>query len=174
METLKPEVSMKKIFFENAEKQAIVVKREISQDPWGRYARRLHVILLLLTGRSAKETAEIFNVSLRTVQYWAQKFKTYQLEGLKEEPRPGRKSRLSPAQLEKLSKELRQSPSLFSYNQGFWDGPLLQHHLEKNYQVKMTRRNCEKIFHRLGMSLKRPRPKMAGASSQAQEDFKKN
>ena len=165
---------MKKILFENAEELTILVKQEISLNQWGRYAHRLHVILLLLNGRSAKETAEIFNVPLRTVQYWAQKFKAKQLDGLKEEPRPGRKSRLSPAQLEQLARELRQSPSIFGYNQGFWDGPLLQYHLEKHYQVKMTRRNCEKIFHRLGMSLKRPRPQMAGASKEAQEAFKKN
>jgi transposase len=174
METIKTEVSMKKIFFENAEALTVLVKQEISLNQWGRYAHRLHVILLLLSGRSAKETADIFQIPLRTVQDWAQKFKAKQLDGLKEEPRPGRKSRLSPAQLEQLAEELKQPTAPFGYNQGFWDGPLLQYHLQKNYQVKMTRRNCEKIFHRLGLSLKRPRPKMAGASPEAQEAFKKN
>ena len=165
---------MKKISFENAESLAILVKREISQNRWGRYAHRLHIILLLLHGCSAKETSEIYRIPLRTVQHWAQQFKTKQLEGLKDKPRPGRKPKLSPSQFEQLKGDLKKSTSSFGYNQGFWNGPLLQHHLAKYYRVEMTRRNCEKIFHRLKMTLKRPRPKMAGASTEAQEALKKN
>jgi transposase len=165
---------MKRIFFEDAAELAISVRREISHNIDGRYGHRLHIILLLLTGHSAKETSAIFGVPLRTVQHWAHKFKNKQLAGLKEERRPGRKPKLSTSQLEQLGADLKIAPSAFGYTQGFWDGPLLQHHLQTNYQVEMTLRNCEKIFHRLGMSLKRPRPQMAGASAEAQKTFKKN
>lgn len=165
---------MKKIFFENSEELAVLTRREISHHGEGRYHHRLHIILLLLSGLSVKEASHILRDPLRTVQYWAQRFRNKGFAGLKEEHRSGRKRKLSDEQMQQLAKDIRKTTSAFGYNQGFWDGPLLKHHIEKHYQVELTLRSCQIIFHRLKMTLKRPRPKMAGASPEAQEDFKKN
>ena len=165
---------MRKIFFDNSQELAILVKREISHHYEGRYNHRLHVILLLILGHNAKEVSQIFGDPLRTVQHWALQFKKQLFEGLKEEPRPGRRRKLTEAQMQQLAKDLRKPTTTFGYNQGFWDGPLLKHHIERQFQVELTLRSCQIIFHRLGMTLKSPRPQMAGASAEAQEDFKKN
>ncbi len=164
---------MKKILFENSQELAALVKREISLNHEGRYNHRLHVILLLILGYSAKEVSLIFDDPLRTIQYWAQQFQQRKFEGLKEKPRPGRPSKLSEAQMQQLAKDLRMPTSAFEYNQGFWDGPLLKHHIERQFRVELTLRSCQIIFHRLEMTLKKNRPKMAGASAEAREAFKK-
>ena len=165
---------MKKIFFDNSPELAVLVKREISHHYEGRYNHRLHVILLIISGHSAKEVSLMFGDCLRTIQHWAQLFKQQQFEGLKEEPRPGRPRKLSEPQMQQLAKDLRMPTSTYGYNQGFWDGPLLKHHIGRQFQLKLTLRSCQIIFHRLGMTLKKPRPRMAGASAEAQEAFKKN
>jgi putative transposase len=165
---------MKKIFFENAEELAVLIKREISYHYEGRYNHRLHVILLMTLGHSAKEVSQLFGDPLRTVQHWALHFKKQQLEGLKEEPRRGRPRKLSESQMQQLAQHLRMPTSTFGYQQGFWDGPLLKHHIKRQFRVELSLRSCQIIFHRLGMTLKSPRPQMAGASPEAREEFKKN
>ena len=165
---------MKKISFENSSELAELVKSEISHHYEGRYNHRLHIILLLILGHSAKEVSLMFGDSLRTIQHWAQQFKQHKFEGLKEELRPGRPRKLLDTQMQQLAKDLRMPPFTFGYSQGFWDGPLLKHHLKRQFGVELTLRSCQIIFHRLGMTLKKPRPKMAGASAEAQEAFKKN
>ena len=104
---------------------------------------------------------------------WGYLFKKEGIEGLKDGYRSGRPRILSVEEMDKLALELKKPTSKFGYNQGAWDGPLLQHHLEKQYDVRFSVRQCQRIFHQLNMSLKRPRPKMAGASEEAQEAFKK-
>ena len=165
---------MRKISFENPEELAESVKREIAHHYEGRYNHRLHVLLLLILGRSAKEVSQLFGDPLRTVQHWALQFQKHKFDGLKEEPRPGRKRKLSDLQMQQLAKDLRKPASAFGYSQGFWDGPLLKHHIELQFQLELSLRSCQIIFHRLGMTLKKPRPQMAGFSAEAQEAFKKN
>jgi transposase len=54
-----------------------------------------------------------------------------------------------------------------------WDGVLLSHHLEKNYSVSLSVRQCQRLFHQMGFSLQRPRRQASEASPSQQKAFKK-
>jgi transposase len=162
------------MFFENPQDCHKEIELEISGNPEGRYSRRLHSVLLLTKGLTTLEVGDLFDINPRTIKHWGQQYKKKGLAGLKESPRPGRPRKISVSILAQIQQDLRKPTSDFGYRQGFWDGPLLKHHLEKQYQVDITVRHCQRIFHYLEMSLKYPRPKMAGASAEEQEAFKKN
>lgn len=170
----KSEVPMRKMIFENHQACLREIQQEIKNNPEARYSHRLHTVMFLLKGLTTKQSAQFCNDNPRTVKHWGQQYKKKGLSGLKEAPRPGRPRKLTLENLEKIRQDLKKPTSSFGYNQGFWDGPLLKHHLEKQYNIDLTVRHCQRIFHRLKMSLKRPRPQMAGASKEAQEAFKKN
>ena len=165
---------MRKIIFENPQSSILEIEQEISGNPEGRYNHRLHALILLLKGYTTKKAAEFFGDNPRSIKHWGQQFKKNGIAGLKEEKHPGRPRKISLEDLEKVRQDLQKPTASFGYKQGMWDGPLLKHHLEKQYHIDVTVRHCQRIFHILKMSLKRPRPKIAGASSEAQEDFKKN
>ena len=63
-----------------------------------RLARRARVILLCAQGLPIKETAEQCGLSQLSVFKWKRRFLEQRLEGLSDEPRPGRPARITPAQ----------------------------------------------------------------------------
>lgn len=71
---------------------------EIRRSQDARYDHRLHAILLVAQGFSARQVAEMLGDSPRTVAYWVKNFLDEGLAGLTELDRPGRPPRLSERQ----------------------------------------------------------------------------
>ena len=150
---------MRKFIIPDVETFIAAIQDEISRTPEGRYFHRLHVILYVLQGASSYDAAYLYGHSARSIQYWIQRLISYGLQGLWDRDHPGRPSR--------LSREL-------GYEQNFWDGPLLSYHLKEQYHVSLSVRQCQRLFHKLGFTLQRPRLKAHEADPFKQEDFKKN
>ena len=164
---------MKRISIPDAKTFVAAIQDEISRTMEGRYFHRLDVILYVLQGASSYEAARLFGHSPRTVEYWVHRLLSGGLTGLWEGNRTGRPGRLSAADLQKLRKELRRSPRDWGYDQNLWDGVLLSHHLEKEYSTSVSVRQCQRLFHKLGFSLQRPRRRPSEANSELQDTFKK-
>ncbi len=164
---------MKRISIPDAETFVAAIQDEISHTMEGRYFHRLDVILHVLQGASPYEAARLFGHSPRTVEYWIHRLLSDGLAGLWEGNRSGRPSRLSATNLQKLRNELQSSPRDFGYEQNLWDGVLLSHHLAKEYSISLSVRQCQRLFHKLGFSLQRPRRQASEASPELQDAFKK-
>lgn len=149
------------------------IEDEISQTAERRYYHRLHVVLHALKTGDCYEAARIYNHSPHSVYNWLHHLITHGLAGLLEGKRPGRPGTLSPSQRQRLSGDLLLSPRGFGYDQNIWDGPLLSHHLEKQFGVHLRVRQCQNLFHHLGFTLQRPRRQGAKADPEQQEAFKK-
>ena len=164
---------MKRISIPDADTFIAAIQDEISGTREGRYFHRLHVVLYVLHGASPYDAASVFRHSPRTIEHWIHRLLSNGLAGLWEGNRPGRPSRLSPTEGQKLRNEIRRSPRELGYDQNLWDGLLLSHHLEKNYSVSLGVRQCQRLFHQLGFSLQRPRRQAHEADPLKQEAFKK-
>ncbi|MBW1681714.1 MAG: IS630 family transposase [Deltaproteobacteria bacterium] len=164
---------MKKLQIEDAEIMRLAVQDEILRSEESRYDHRLHGILLVCSGLSCTQVAEIFGHSRRTIQYWVKRFEQSGFAGLQEGQRPGRPSSLDEETWQALGKDLRCSPLELGYSQNLWDGKLLSHHLDKNYGVKIGVRQCQRLFHQLGFRRRKPRPVIAKADPEARARYKK-
>ena len=164
---------MRKLEIQDADIMRIAIQEEILRSEESRYDHRLHGVLLVCSGFSCGEVAQIFGRSRRTVQYWVRRFEQSGFAGLQETPRPGRPGAVDDVLRERIGQDLRQSPFTFGYSQNLWDGKLLSHHLAKNYGVKLGIRQCQRLFHQLGFRLRKPRPVIARADPEAQERYKK-
>lgn len=164
---------MKATEINNAEIVALQIEDEIKSNPQGRYFHRLHLILLLARGIKCTEVAKLFGEPLRNIQRWAKEFNEHGLEALKDSDRSGRPTRLTTQQLDELKSDIEKGPQQFGFTQGFWDGPLLSHHIQEKYGISICVRQCQRFFHRFGYSLTRPQPVTAGSFNEAREDFKK-
>jgi len=164
---------MKRITVPDAETFITAIQDELSRTREGRYFHRLAVVLHVLRGASAYEAARAFGFSSRTIEYWVNRLASTGLNGLWDGKHPGRPGRLSVSQMQRLRKELRRSPRDLGYDQNLWDGVLLSHHLEKNYSVSLSVRQCQRLFHQMGFSLQRPRRQASEADPLQQEAFKK-
>lgn len=164
---------MRPVKIRNAEIVAAQIEEEIHAKPEGRYYHRIHLILLLARGMTCEAVANLYSRPLRMVQRWAKELNDGGLDALKDESRSGRPTRLTARQIAELEDDLKSGPQSFSFSQGFWDGPLLAYHIEAKYGVKLSVRQCQRIFRKLGYTLLRPQTQPEGSMVDAREAFKK-
>ena len=148
---------MERVTVPDAETFIAAIQDKLSRTREGRYFHRLAVVLHVLRGASTYEASRAFGFSSRTIEYWVNRLASNGLNGLWDGKHPGRPSRLSTSQMQRLRKELRRAPRDIGYDQNLWDGVLLSHHLEKNYSISLSVRQCQRLFHQMGFSLQRPR-----------------
>lgn len=165
---------MRKLEVKDAGIMRIAVQQEIVRSEESRYDHRLHGILLVCSGLSCYEVAELFGQSPRTIQYWIRRFEQSGFAGLEDKPRPGRRSIIDENMCMAVGCDLRQSPRDFGYSQNLWDGKLLSHHLSEQYGIRLGARQCRRLFQQLGFRLRKPRPIIAKADQEAQHRYKKN
>lgn len=164
---------MRKLQIKESDIIRFAVQDEIMRSEESRYDHRLHGVLMVCSGFSCYEVADIFGHSPRTVQYWVRRFEQSGFSGLQETFRPGRPSALSQAVLEAIGQDLRQPPLQFDYGQNLWDGKLLSHHLSEQYGLNLGIRQCQRLFHKLEFRRRKPRPLIAKADQEAQRIYKK-
>ncbi len=164
---------MRKLEVQDADIIKIAVQQEIERSEESRYDHRLHAILMVCSGVSCNQVAELFGHSPRTVQYWLHRFEKKGFAGLHDTERPGRPIELDQKQRQTVGTDLRQSPRDLGYAQSLWDGRLLSHHLSKEYGVALGIRQCQRLFHQLGFRRRKPRPLIAKATPELQQEYKK-
>ena len=164
---------MRRLEIHDAKTVRVAVRQEILRSQETRYDHRLHGILLLCSGLSCYQVADILGHSPRTVEYWVRRFEQSGFAGLKEEPRAGRPSRLTPAQRRAIGRDLRRPPRDVGHPQNNWDGRMLSHHLARKFGLRVGIRQCQRLFHELGFRRRKPRPIIAHADPEAQAAYKK-
>jgi transposase len=164
---------MKRLEISDADLMQVALQQEIVRSDESRYDHRLHGVLLVCSGLSTYEVAELFGQSARTVQYWVRRFEQRGFAGLQETERPGRPTTLDESALERVGHDLRRDPRDLGYTQTLWDGKLLSHHLEAVYRVHLGVRQCQRLFAQLGFRRRKPRPLIAQADPEAQRAYKK-
>lgn len=164
---------MRKLQIQDAEWMKVALQQEIARSEESRYDHRLHGVLLVCSGRSCYEVADLLGHSPRTIQYWVQRFERSGLAGLEEGERSGRPSALDISIRRRIGQDLRCSPRDFGYGQNLWDGKLLHFHLRERYDVRLGVRQCQRLFHQFGFRRRKPRPLIAQADPQAQRAYKK-
>ena len=164
---------MKRLEIKDADIIRIAIQQEIVRSEESRYDHKLHGVLMVSSGYSCTEVADLFGHSRRTVQHWIQRFEKHGFSGLQEIERPGRPTPLDSKIRRQLGKDLRRSPQLFQYGRSLWDGKLLSHHLAEHYEVHLGVRQCQRLFTQLGFRRRKPRPVIAHADPEQQREYKK-
>jgi transposase len=93
------------------------------------------------------------------------------LAGLADEAHKGRPRRLTREMEEEIKRVLLKSPIESGYSQYRWDGVLLSQFIHEKYNITIKVRQCQYLFHRLGLSLQRGRRKAQKANPKEQIEF---
>src|SRR5215471_6122814 len=151
---------MKALTISDTENMIMAIQDEIRRNDASRYDHRLHGVLLVAHGLTCPQVGELLGDSARTVVNWIQRFESRGLAGLSEGERPGRPSRLTEQQLNRVETALRQTPSKFGLRTEMWDGPTLSEFLRRELAVSLKVRQCQRLFRQLGFRLRKPRPQV--------------
>lgn len=164
---------MQKLEVQDKEKMSTAIRQEILRSDESRYDHRLHGVLLVCQGFSARKVAEFLGQDPRTVQRWVKRFNERGFAGLIEEGRTGRPSKLKEEYWDRIEADLRMPPADFGYRQDLWDGKLLSHHLSEQYDLSIGIRQCQRIFREMGFRFRKPHPIVAKAGPKGKKRYRK-
>lgn len=133
---------------------------------------RLLMIIHIKEGWVSREVARIVKKSHVAVAYWVNRFNEEGIEGLKDKPRSGRPTKIAKNEFKLLWNDIRRQPKEFDYKQQFWSTKLLRIHIREKYGKSYSDRHVQRIFHKLGFSLIKPRPRHIKASKKEEIEFK--
>jgi transposase len=142
---------MQPLTFQNPERVVRDLQKEIRRSEESRYDHRLHAIVLIAKGLSAREAASQLGDAARTVELWVHRFQESGLEGLHEVRRPGRPSRLSREQIAQVQLVLRSDPADVGLTADAWDSNTLSIHL-RSLGVRLKPRQCRNLLRRWHLS----------------------
>ena len=165
---------MKKLTIAEADIVVLGLQDEIRRSPESRYNHRIHAVLLVAQGMSCPQVGRLLGDAPRTVEYWVHRFEEEGLSGLVDLDRPGRPSRLSDEQYREIGEVLRKSPLDVGMGTNIWDGKTLSRFIESRHGTRLGVRQCQRLFRQLGFRMRKPRPVIARADPERQEEYKKN
>lgn len=119
---------------------------------------RLLVVLNRKEGKSIDKIADAVGLHRRAVHDILHRFEDRGITAAQALPKPGRTKQLTRAQLKDLRKELLQNPSKSGFDEGFWNGRMIQQLIRKKYGVQYCAGWLPKLLKRIGFSYKKPRP----------------
>ncbi len=165
---------MKKLTITNADMIVFGLQDEIRRSQDSRYDHRLHAVLLVAQGMCCPEVGRLLGDAPRTVEYWVRNFEKEGLSGLADAERPGRACRIGEEQYREIGAILRQSPLDVGMGTNLWDGKTLSAYIKVQYEVDLGVRQCQRLFRQLGFRIRKPRPVIARADPDRQNEYKKN
>jgi transposase len=99
-------------------------------------AKRLMIALAYADGVRVETLSERYDIPRATVYSWLDRFEHHSIsEAIKDESRPGRPSKLTASQRERLLDELAGSPAELGYDAPKWTPERAQRHIEQVYDI---------------------------------------
>ena len=142
-----------------------------------KFVHRLHGILLLLSDEknNCANIAALFGNSPRSMANWVHAINECgSIDVLRDKNKSGRAPRLNEEQMVHLRNILQEHPTKVGISANIWDGKSLSHYIEQKYSITLQVRQCQRLFRKLGFSLKRARPMVAKGDPEKKEQAKKS
>ena len=119
---------------------------------------RLLVALHRKQGWSIDSIAESVSLHRRSVHDIIRRFSKRGLKAAESLPKPGRKKRLTTAQLKRLKNKLLKPPKASDFEGDFWNSKMVSEMVRRECGVSYTGRHTLRLLSKLGFSYKKPRP----------------
>ncbi|TET91144.1 MAG: helix-turn-helix domain-containing protein [Methanomassiliicoccales archaeon] len=105
-----------------------------------RLLKRAQIVWLSHLGRSVQEIADLLDIHSETVREWVHRYNEKDLEGLRDEPRPGRPPLVNSLCVETMLELIPKSPRIVGCLWNNWTLGLLKNHLNKIQASEYPRR----------------------------------
>jgi transposase len=135
---------------------------------------RVFAVNMVLSGCSASQIGSMAGYSKAAVTGWVKKVDEQGFEALHTKHHPGRPPKLSDEQLSTIDSALQDDPKKYGFK--IWDGPSLSSFIDSKFNIQISIRQCQRLFHDLGYSRIRPQsyPSKGYEDTDERNEFKKN
>jgi transposase len=148
----------------------------IISDPESKFIYRLCSLKMFINDPdcSAERLGKIMQASPRSIANWIHSINNSgTISVLRDKAKPGRNSWLSDDQLLELQSNILERPFSLGIDANQWDGKTLSHYIKQRYGVIIEVRQFQRLFKKLGFSLKRDRTIVATGDPAKKRVFKK-
>ena len=138
-----------------------------------RIATKLVCILLVAKGSSSRKAKELNLYSHNQICQFVKRYNKLGIEGLKDKPKPGRKSMLTAEHLVELKRViLEESPEQHGFNSSTWTAPMLVKWVENNCNVTYSDDNIYVLLkNKLGLSHRKGKGFYPEANKEVRNEF---
>jgi transposase len=167
---------MQKLTVSNPKKIERQINAFINDDPEAKFIFRLCSLKMFLNDPecSTEKLGKIMQTSPRAIANWVHNLnETGDIEILRDKEKPGRTPKLTQENLQDLKDRIQKHPNESGVDANLWDGKSLSHYIKKRFGVELQLRQCQRLFKKLGFSLKRGRTIVAGGDPKLKKTFKK-
>ncbi len=134
---------------------------------------RLYAVYQVSLGQPSRKLEDLYNTSFKQITNWVHRFEEQGIDGLRDKPGRGRKSRLSVDQQKKLlDLLLSKSPQVYGYNTDTWTGPLLIAWIKEQFSITFKKAQIYNIIKDMGFSYQRTKGFYPESDTEKQEEFK--
>ena len=139
-----------------------------------RFHFKVFAVNMVLSGCPVSQISAMAGVSKVAVTGWVKTVDEQGFDALRSKQRSGRPPKLSAEQYAAIDSALQSDPKDFSFK--VWDGPSLSSYISSTFDIQLSVRQCQRLFHDLGYSHIRPQPYPGKGyeDSEEREEFKKN
>lgn len=132
---------------------------------------RIQGLLLVSEGIRESRAAQVVGVGRRTLQDWIFRFRRGGLPALVKGPYPGRRPKLTQAQLVELDRIIEQGPESAGLDTGVWTAPLVADLVKKLFGVRYHPDHVRRILRRLRFSVQLPTRELSRADPEEQAQW---
>ncbi len=138
-----------------------------------KFLHRVECVNFVLNGMTPSALSEMVHESKKTITSWVKTADEKGFEALRIKEYPGRPKKLQDNVLAEIKAAINDDPEKHGFR--VWDGPSLSEFISTKYNVELSVRQCQRLFHELGFALIRPRtmPTKGEDNQEKREEFKK-
>lgn len=151
----------KRINYQLTDKQMQQVERAIAHDPRAEVVRRATAIRLLHYGHKPIEVAQMLATSRASVNNWHQRWREGGIEGLVNEPIPGRRPKADATYQQVLETTLASDPHTLGYEFSVWTIERLVQHMERETGIRLSVGRLGAWLKRWGYVYRQPKTDLA-------------
>lgn len=146
----------KKLNYELNTDDLETIEQAIRYEKDRRVVKRATGLRLLHQGHSPQEVVEILQVSDVTVYSWHHRWQENGLEGLHDEPRPGRPPKADEAYRQAIDQALESDPTEHGYDFAIWTLERLGEHLAIQTGTVLSYTRLREVMDEMGYVYRRP------------------
>lgn len=111
---------------------------------------RLYACYQVSKGMRPKDLEDLFETSFKSICNWVHRLNEGGVDALVDKEKPGRNSRLTELQKDRLKRVMLESPSDYGYNSSTWTGLLLIDWIHKEFDITYKKAQIYNIIKSLG------------------------
>lgn len=117
---------------------------------------RIAGYLLMISGWSAPQVADLFGLHRWSVLKWNKKAQKEGVSAIYDRQRKGRPSQFDKKQIMALDRALLRQPKEFGFSRARWDGPVVVEYIRKFFGIQIHVRHAQRLIRQLGYTLRQP------------------